>query len=338
MIKKTIIFSLIISILTLLNACAPSQAAYENGTGSDKTLMPDTSALQMQAAEATETAEPDETAEKTGTSHAASSNIKEALLDEIIKTDVSYLKYDPDIFEGDYNGDGKLEYFYVFTEKGISEKYTIGCSADIWFGDENGAKRVAEWQDIQPDTYGSLELAGKYYFRYDLAFVTESQTILLGLKDGNSIESYNCRGFAEFSDKTDDFTATDSTYDMVYLKSDDLTCGHTWKKYFYYVDAEGFHEYGAEKITRKEFLQYPGADKILDEIGKKFAKEGVSLSYGFLRRCNGLLHINVNSETKDDITHYYITYKIADDGTPVEVESGDGYYVPANIKDIAVYK
>ena len=93
-----------------------------------------------------------------------------------------------------------------------------------------------------------------------------------------------------------------------------------------------------DEITKEEFLRYPGADKILDKISKEYGKEGVSLSYGFLKRCNGLLHINIDSETKDDSTHFYITYKIAENGTPVEVESGEGYYVPAVNKDIAIYK
>ncbi len=263
---------------------------------------------------------------------------KETLPEKILKTGAAYAMYDSDIFEADYDGDGTLDTFYVFTDKSTWKEGDIGCSADIWFEDENGVKRVAEWQCIRPDTYGSLKLAGKNYFRYDLAFATESQTILLSVKDVNSIESYNCKGFAEYSDKTDDFTITDSTYDMVYLKSDDLTCGHTWKKYFYYADGKGFHEYGARKITQEEFLQYPGADGILDEIGKKYGNEGVALSFGFLKRCNDLLHININSETKDDITHYYITYKIAADGTLAEVEAGEGHYAPAADTDIAVYK
>jgi|GEM_PF-1944070 len=338
MIKKTIVLTLIISILTLLSACASDQAVFENGTGSEKTIVPDTSALQIQITEETGTADSEATTEKTGNSDTVPPDKKEALLDEIIKTDASYSKYDSDIFEEDYNEDGNTEYFFVFTEKGNSGEDTLGCSADIWFGVDNGVKRVAEWQCIEPDTYGSLELAGKYFFRYDLVFATEHQTILLSVKDGNSVESYNCRGFAEFSDKTDDFTVTNSTFDMIYLKSDNISCGHTWKKYFYYADAEGFHEYGAEKITKEEFLRYPGADKILDKISKEYGKEGVSLSYGFLKRCNGLLHINIDSETKDDSTHFYITYKIAENGTPVEVESGEGYYVPAVNKDIAIYK
>ncbi len=351
MLKKFVLFSLITNILLLFVACSSDKSAAEtavaeqaastaittespDGTAPDNSVMAPDSNGMMPDISGTAS---DIKGAGTDIGNTAPDG-KETLPDAIIKTDAAYATYDSDKFEADYDGDGTAENFYVITDKSTWKESAIGCSADIWFEDENVVKRVAEWQCIQPDTYGSMELAGKYYFRYDLAFVTESQTILLGVKDGNGIESYNCRGFAEFSDNTCDFTVTNSTYDMVYLKSDDLTCGHTWKKYFYYADEKGFHEYGARKITRKGFLQYPGADGILEEIRKKYGNEGVALSFEFLKRCNGLLHININSETKDDITHYYITYKIAADGTLAEIEAGEGYYAPAADKDIAVYK
>lgn len=362
MIKKFVLFILIINMILLFAACSSDKAAAETAA-TGQAAAAETAATE-QAASMDKTAEsPDGTAPDNGVIAPGSSDMmpdisstvpdiegavtdigstapdgKETLPDAIIKTDAAYEAYDSDIFEADYDGDGLIEKFYVFTDKSARKEADIGCSADIWFEDENGVIRAAEWQCIQPDTYGILELAGKYYFRYDLAFATESQTILLSVKNRNSIESYNCRGFAEFGDNTGDFTVTNSTYDMVYLKSDDLTCGHTWKRYFYYADEKGFHEYGARKITRKEFLRYPGADGILDRIGKKYRIEGVTLSFGFLKRCNGLLHININSETKDDITHYYMTYKIATDGTLSEVEAGEGYYASAADTDLAVYK
>lgn len=334
--KKVVLFALVLS-LTILNACASEQAAYVNGTGSGKAAVPDTSALPVQAAEATGMAHADETAEKTGSSDAVPSDMKAVLLDKVINTDASYSAYDADIFGADYIGDGKTEYFIVFTEKGSKKEAAIGCSADIWFGDESGVKRVAEWQCIEPDTYGSLTLAGKYYFRYDLAFVTESQTILLSVKDGKNVESYNCLGFAEFKDKNNDFTVTSSTYDMIYSKNDDLTCGHTWKKYYFYADAAGFHEYGAVKITKNEFLKYSGADTIIREINSEYGKEGTSVTCEFLKRCNGLIHININCETKDDITHYYRTCKITGDNTLETDETAEGSYMTA-ISDKAVYK
>lgn len=355
MLKKFVLFILLLNIVLLFAACSSDKAAAETAV-TEQTALTATAVTEQSTPTAITVESPDSTVSDTsgtapdisgmtpdisGTApdiSGTSPGEKETLPDAIIKTDAAYATYDADKFEADYNGDGTTENFYVFTDKSTGKQGDFGCSADIWFEDENGVKRVVEWQCIQPDTFGSLKLAGKYYFRYDLAFATGSQTILLSVKNGNGIESYNCRGFAEFSDNTDDFTITDSTYDMVYLKSDDLTCGHTWKNYFFYADEKGFHEYGARKITRNEFLQYPGADGILDEVEKKYGNQGVTLSFGFLKRCNGLLHININSETKDDITHYYITCKIAADGTLAETESGEGYYVPAADKDIAVYK
>jgi hypothetical protein len=189
-----------------------------------------------------------------------------------------------------------------------------------------------------PDTYGCINLAGKRYFRYDLSYVTDSQTVLLSVKNGRCIESLKAPGGACFKENSNKFTVLCSAYDMVYEKEGDYTCGHTWKNYYFYADSKGIHEYGAKEIERKEFLRYSGAEHILKKIMKEYKKADNKVTVKFLKRCNGLLHINISCNEKDSISYYYKTFRIGKNSTLTVSESAEGHYVEAVDKDIAVFK
>lgn len=258
-------------------------------------------------------------------------------LQEIIKSDPAYAYYYVDIITEDFDQNGKQDSFFVFTKEDPSTLEDFSYCADIWFGNEKGVKRMAEWQNIAPETYKSLQFAGKMYFRYDNQYVTDHTTVLLGVADGKCAVSFKASGNAAFEDGENDFTVYIGSYDMLYDKEMELTLGHTWKNYFYYADADGFHEYGAKEIDKKQFLKYDKADAILKLLQEKYDKKGQPVTFSFLLRNNGLLHINISVNTKDSINYYYETYQLTQNNTLAPCDNGDGSYVTAMNEEIAVY-
>lgn len=265
------------------------------------------------------------------------SGLKNKLLNKIIKLDQVYADYNVDIIEHDFDGDGNTEFFYVFTKKGTSKDDFMGSCADIWYGSQSELSRVLEWQDILPNTYGSLELDGKYYFRYDLAYVTTSRTVLISTNKGKWKEAFSPAGAASFIKESNEFIVVGDSYDMEYSREDKITCGHTWKNYYFYADKKGIHEYGAAKISEKTFFKYPGAKGILKQLEMMYGGENIKLSYKFLKRSNGLLHINVYRDSGDFIDHYFATYRMGDKNKLSFMESDAGLYQTALDKSIAIY-
>lgn len=258
-------------------------------------------------------------------------------LSEIINKDSSYANYNVETKSDDYNKDGSKETFYIFTKKGTKKNDNLNYCADIWFADGSKISRIVKWQYILPDTYGTLKLAGRKYFRYDLSYATDSQTILLGVNNHKCVECFAGKGGARFSKNKNDFTVLCSAYDMVYSKEDGICTGHTWKDYYFYIDSKGFHEYGAKKISKSVFLKYSNASAILKRISEKYGKKGTRVTCTYLKRCNGLVHVNIQCRRKNEITYYYNTYRIYGKNGLKIIESGDGKYLTASNKKLAVY-
>ncbi len=248
------------------------------------------------------------------------------LLSQIYQKKKLYTTYNVDIIRSDFDGNDLEEFFFVFTEKDTTKKDRLDYCAEIWFGNELGVRKIVEWNYIFPDTYGCLKLAGKTYFRYDYAYPNESRTVLLSVQNGKCVKSFVAKGGANFSDDNT-FTVTHSTYDMLYEKSYDYYCGHTWKDYYFYADDQGFHEYEAKKISKKTFQKYSNGDNILTEIKKIYQAKGTIVSFKFLKRTNGLIHINISCDTKNSIYYYFKTYKIPTDNSLKLIESGEGNYL-----------
>jgi hypothetical protein len=110
------------------------------------------------------------------------------------------------------------------------------------------------------------------------------------------------------------------------MKGDDFSAGHTWKNYYFYVDTKGFHEYSAKQITNKEFNKYPGAGTIIKNLNKELSNKNTKVSYKFLKRSNNLLHINIDIEASDSVSHSYRTYMIGKNNKLTLLESGEGNY------------
>jgi hypothetical protein len=255
-------------------------------------------------------------------------NSSEDLLKMILQKESKYSAYDVDVISGNYDTRGDSGYFFVFTKKAVKEDEGAEHCADIWYGSGSKVSNVGREQYILPDTYGSIKLAGRTYFRYDLAYATDSQTILLGVSKGLCAESFRAPGSAEF-DSSNTFKVMCSSYDLIKFKGEAFFSGHTWKNYYFFADSKGFHEYTAKQITSKDFNKYANASTIIKNLNKKYSNVDSKVSYRFLKRSNNLIHINIDVENGDSTTHYYYTCRIADKNKLIQLDSGEGSYISA---------
>lgn len=250
------------------------------------------------------------------------------LLNMILQKDGTYSNYNVETVSGKFGSSGSLGYFFVFTEKSTKKDDSLNYCVDIWYGSSSKVSKVAGEQYILPDTFGSIKLCGKTYFRYDLSYATDSQTILLGVSGSKCIESFRAPGSAKFGE-SNSFTVMCSAYDLIKLKDDDFLAGHTWKNYYFYVDSKGFHEYPAKQISSKDFNKYANAATILKNLNTELSKKNTKVSYSFLKRSNNLIHINIDIDTSESVSYSYRTYQIGKNNKLTLVDSGDGSYMKA---------
>lgn len=255
-----------------------------------------------------------------------SQSSSEDLLKIILQKESKYNDYDVEIISDTFDTNGARGYFFVLSERSLENEYQYDYCTDIWYGSGGKVSKVAEEQYILPDTFGSIKLGGKTYFRYDLAYVTDTQTVLVSVSKGKCIESFRAPGAAIFG-KGNSFTVICSAYDMIKYKSDGFTLGHTWKKYYFHADSKGFYEYTAKPITRKYFNSYANASAVIKNLNREFSKKDNKVTYSFLKRSNNLVHVNIQVETEEAVSYYYHTYEIHKDRKLLLVESGEGNYI-----------
>lgn len=260
---------------------------------------------------------------------------KEKLLDNIIAIDDRYNRYGIETYAEDYDGDGQQEFIYLLINPGSSKEDIYNYKVDIWFGNKKGVRKIIQGETIDPNTYGIIEVAGRRYFRYDSFSVTSSTTHLLEVRNNQCSEYFTACGGINFSKDSNDFTVTYDCYDMFYDKQEKYYLGHTWKDYYYYADAEGFHEYGAKEISQEEFSKFKNAETIFKDINMKYGN-ATNSNLQFLKRSNGLIHINISVEDEDRISYYYMTYRINGNNLD-EFDTGEGRYCNALTEELAVY-
>ncbi len=130
-----------------------------------------------------------------------------------------------------------------------------------------------------------------------------------------------------------DIMSVHSTYDG--SLSDGILLGHTWKEYyFYYLDGQ-MYEYGAKKITEKQFSNIKNASSILEQIKTKYRSSKITEIF---YRKNNTIQINfyvLEGESK----YYYnacLNYD-AKNNTVSFVQYGEGSYKTALHPEIAEY-
>jgi|GEM_PF-5814119 len=138
-------------------------------------------------------------------------------------------------------------------------------------------------------------------------------------------------------------------FEMIESVYDASTFGaHTFKKYQFYRDEDGFHEYGSITVPIEDFNKYYGeaAKPFVDSIGYDWEygemphKEIYEVFYrsddSFILNCRIPIIAN-DAGTVIGYELYNITLKPTADGGLAEVYRDDGVYKSALIPEIAVY-
>lgn len=261
--------------------------------------------------------------------------LKNVVINDIIET-----------FYEDFDSDGDYE-LLAFTgnlnDDGILDK------SKVWYVDKNGVKLLSN--------RGGLGIV--YHSEYAPAMITQKDNILIQyqykwgngnvkttiftLKNGSPYV-YDYDGYLD--NTSNGYILEHEAYDGVITKEKfekSLFSGtvRTTKKYWYYWDTDEncLKEYGAIPISQEQFLEFNGAENILNSIT-------TGDIYNILYRDNGIINVNIIEEfdgwQKNDsyhISHLVVQYNensvwIANN---IRTQIGEGLYLEALVPDNAVY-
>lgn len=143
-----------------------------------------------------------------------------------------------------------------------------------------GVQRIRE-EDIYSNAGVVYDFGNTKIISITKHYATSSVSYYYKL-DGTEVREIDGSGFGElYQDEYGNMCMTDSQYDAMV----DGT-GHTWNVYYFYWD-DGLKEYGGTEISQEEFLQYDGADSIINTI----LSDGYDISTIY-RRANRIININ----------------------------------------------
>lgn len=223
---------------------------------------------------------------------------------------------------GDYDGDGVSEAFAL-----VGDENDWGITGDLWFVSPLFAEKIQEGK-----SYSKAEKIGEMtpmLFRAEESYGGSGSTSYLWRVQNGAPVSMNASLLENFSYSGHgyDFYSYPSAFDAC----DDGT-GHTWKPYYFYLDAETMQikEYGGLYVSRRDLEAYAGAAEALQNA----EAEGYEV-WEMIYRENGLVNVNLHSS---DGYNNFLTLKLSD-GAAIDVTPSEnaGYYLLASEPDLAVY-
>lgn len=205
----------------------------------------------------------------------------------------------------DYNKDGIHEAFVVTK---------VASTYKLWYMSPSDCKMVIgnlEYVDNQHTEILAFEI--KDYLLLQQTMEGTKNTLVYSVNNNNQVIQSNISGIGHVR-----HTATGEIFLDVYETADEKSKVEKQQEYttyyLYYVYDDGFREYGAIPIGQEQFLQFQGAQDILDDIYEKYGDAQLDISY--LYRANH--YINVNITVYEDsrienrnITLYYDERKVS---------------------------
>lgn len=223
---------------------------------------------------------------------------------------------------GDYDGDGVSEAFAL-----VGDENDWGMTGDLWFVSPLFVESIQEGK-----SYSMAEKIGEttpMLFRAEESYGGSGSTSYLWRVQNGAPVSMNASLLENFSYSGHgyDFYSYPSAFDAC----DDGT-GHTWKPYYFYLDAETMQikEYGGLYVSRRDLEAYAGAAEALRSV----EAEGYEV-WEMIYRENGLVNVNLHSS---DGCNRFLTLKLSD-GAAIDVTPSEnaGYYLLASESELAVY-
>lgn len=230
-------------------------------------------------------------------------------------------------FYDDFDGDKSYEAFILV---GIEDEYEKNyLDGEVWLSNSKGA---------------ALLKAGTFNIKNtNIMKLKSAKLFCLGTYAGTSwpADLWKIEGTEALQVFTGDsisyhgnnIISVHSTYDASQM--DDILSGHTFKEYYFYYSDGRIYEYGAKKITKKQFLKIKDASSILKQIKKIYKTEKITQIY---YRKNNTMQINFYVQEGDSKYFYNACLDYDRKSNKVSfVQYGEGSYKAALQPELAVY-
>lgn len=227
----------------------------------------------------------------------------------------------------DYNKDGLHEAFVVTKDMNTYK---------LWYMSPSDCKMVIdnlEYVDNQNTEILAFEI--KDYLLLQQTVKGTKNTLVYSVNNNNQVIQSNISGKGYVR-----HTAAGEIFLDVYETVDDKSKIEKQQEYttyyLYYVYDDGFREYGAIPIGQEQFLEFQGAQDILDDIYEKYADAQLDISY--LYRANHYININITVYGDSRIEYRHITLYYDDKKVSYVSEEVDkGKVETAHILGIATF-
>jgi hypothetical protein len=224
-----------------------------------------------------------------------------------------YLNYD-------VSGDNSHE-AYAFV--GRADAKNNCYNGEIWFANTEKAVKIRE-KESYTSTGEILTFSNKMsYFKIEAVVEQKNLDYVYGVAGGQPKET-------GISGKGTGLEKLDNDVLSLYYEDYDSSiagAGYTKKKYYFFHDNNGFHEFGGLKVDRASFEKINGAAAILSSI-ETGGKKVTDIYY----RLNGTFAVNfIDGEWQ---SYYILSYG---NGSLVKTEDGEGFYKSAIAPKIAIY-
>ncbi len=226
----------------------------------------------------------------------------------------------------DYNKDGIHESFVVTKEQNVYK---------LWYMSPSDCRIICEnleYVDIQNTEI--LSFNTKDYLLLQQSVKGQKNTLVYSVNNNNEVAQANISGKGHIYQN-----ASGEIFLDVYKETEEKNMGVLQEfttYYLYYVYDDGFHEYGAIPIGQEQFLEFDGAQEILDEISNQYAESQIEISY--LYRANRYINVNITIYENSRIEYRNVTLRYDDEKVSyVSEELTKGKVEIAHILSIATF-
>ncbi len=193
----------------------------------------------------------------------------------------------------DYNKDGLHEAFVVTKKEDVY---------NLWYMSPTECKVVlTDLQFVDNIDTSILTFETRDYLLLQQSESGVMKTLVYSLDNENMVNQSNIsnKGYIHQSTSGELFLDVYQTTDK--KKSEQKVITY----YLYYMLDNGFREYGAIPISQEQFLEFAGAQIILDDIYEQFGDTPVEISY--LYRANHYMNVNITAYGEDRISYHNLT-------------------------------
>lgn len=206
----------------------------------------------------------------------------------------------------DFAMDGNKEAFILTRKKGggmeakfslwfVSDTELKAITKNVW-ATKNSTLKLIKNKDSKHVLFSKRQFTLNKYFVNSIYGVDSGEPKVLFKRDTIALDVKDNRIYG---------TENQHCYYDAKMKILMVSAAVTYE-FFWNEQEQKYMEYGADFITKSEFLQYSGAQKVWTKLRKKVAGKNRKIKYNFLKRTNNTIDINIESSFKNG--NYYKSY------------------------------